>query len=280
MLSSAQLKALFAKHGIAALKRLGQNYLIDANIKDKIIAAVAPSGSDTILEIGPGLGALTEDLAASGAAVYAVEKDRKTVKILGEFLGGRFPNLTVIEADILDFDIAGIGGEGKIKVVGNLPYNITTPIIERLIAGASRIDGAVVMVQREFAARLMARPGSKEYGSLSCFVQYYMQPSYLRTIKPTAFFPPPEVDSSLIRLGMRSRPAVTVSDEKHFFSIIRNAFNQRRKTVLNSLSRESALAVPKDSLAATLRALGIDPSSRPETLSLQQFADIANAVGK
>jgi len=278
MLTPGQLKELFAKYDLAPLKRLGQNYLIDSNIKDKIIREIAPEESDVILEIGPGLGALTIDLAASGAAVYAVEKDRKAVRILQKTAGDRYPNLVLTEGDILEFDLGSINGARKLKVVGNLPYCITTPIIELIIGNASRIGTAVIMVQKEFASRIMAAPGSKDYGSLACFVQYHLRPSYAFTIKRTSFFPAPEVDSSLIRLDVLERPAVKVADEKRFFSIVRSAFNQRRKTILNSLSRELALDMPKSELTALLARVGIDPSARPETLSLQQFADIANAA--
>ncbi len=278
MLTQSQLKTLFTKYDFAPLKRLGQNYLIDANIKDKIIAAAGISRDDVVLEIGPGLGALTFDLAASGATVFAVEKDRKASAILGKLAGQDFPNLKIFHEDILDFDIAAISGGKKITVVGNLPYYITTPIIERIIDNASLIRSALVLVQREFADRLMANAGSKNYSSLSCFVQYHMRPIYLFTIKSSSFYPAPDVDSSLVRLEMLDAPSVKVRDETTLFKVIRSSFNQRRKTIGNSLSRELALNLPKTELSAILKSIHIDPAARPETLSLADFAKISDAV--
>lgn len=277
MLTQCQLQEIFLKYDLAPLKRLGENYLIDANIKDKIIAEAAPSKDDVILEIGPGLGALTVDLAASGARLVAVEKDKKAFAILKKMIGTEFPNLTLFHDDILKFDLKSIGAD-KIKVVSNLPYYITTPIMELLIDNAKLISSALVMVQREVANRLMAAPGTKDYGSLGCFVQYHTKPVYLYTIKRTSFYPVPDVDSSLIRLEILDKPSVDVKDEALFFKVVRSSFNQRRKTILNSLSRELALNMPKDELSAILDRVGIAPSARPETLSLVDFAKIANAV--
>ena len=278
MLTHSQLKEIFLKYDFAPLKRLGENYLIDANIKDKIIAEVAPVKGDTILEIGPGLGALTVDLAASGARVFAVEKDRKVFAVLEKMIGGEFPNLTLFHDDILKFDLKKIDTTNKIKVVSNLPYYITTPIIELLIQNARLINSIFMMAQREVANRLMAAPGSKDYGSLSCFIQYHTKPVYIHTIKRTSFYPVPEVDSSLIRLEVLDEPSVSVEDEALFFKVVRSSFNQRRKTILNSLSRELALNMPKDELSTLLDRVGIAPSARPESLSLNDFASIANAV--
>jgi 16S rRNA (adenine1518-N6/adenine1519-N6)-dimethyltransferase len=278
MLSQSQLKEIFSKHDFAPLKRLGENYLIDANIKDKIIAEAAPSGQDVILEIGSGLGALTIDLASSGARVIAVEKDRKAFAALKALVGDKFPNLTLLHQDILKFDLESIAAGKRLKIVGNLPYYITTPIIELLIENAKLISSILVMVQREFAARLMASPGTKAYSSLSCFVQYYIKPVYSFTVKRESFYPVPDVDSSLIRLEILDKPSVRVKDEALFFKVVRGSFNQRRKTILNSLSRELALNMPKDELSALLGRVGIAPSARPETLSLADFAKIANSV--
>ncbi len=278
MLTQSQLQEIFLKYDLAPLKRLGENYLIDANIKDKIIAEAAPSRHDVILEIGPGLGALTVDLAASGARVVAVEKDKKAFAILKKMIGEEFQNLTLFHDDILKFDLKSISPDKKIKVVSNLPYYITTPIMELLIGNAKLIGSVLVMVQREVANRLMAAPGAKDYSSLSCFVQYHTKPAYLYTIKRTSFYPVPDVDSSLIRLEILDKPSVHVEDEALFFKVVRSSFNQRRKTILNSLSRELALNIPKDELSAILSRVGIVPSARPETLSLADFARIANAV--
>jgi 16S rRNA (adenine1518-N6/adenine1519-N6)-dimethyltransferase len=278
MLTKSQLKRIFSKYSFAPLKRLGENYLIDANIKDKIIGEAAPSKGDTILEIGPGLGALTVDLASSGARVFAVEKDRKAFAVLKDMLGDNFPDLTLIHQDILKFDLKSIAAPGKIKVVSNLPYYITTPIIELLIENAKLISSVLVMVQREVANRLLASPGSKDYSSISCFVQYHAKGVYLYTIKRTSFYPSPEVDSSLIRLEMLGSPSVKVKDETLFFKVVRSSFNQRRKSIINSLSRELALDIPKSELSALLNRVGIEASARPESLSLADFAKIANAV--
>jgi len=278
MLTISQLKEIFSKYGFAPLKRLGENYLVDANIKDKIIGEAAPSEGDVILEIGPGLGALTFDLAASGAAVFAVEKDKKAFAVLKEMAGERFPNLRLFHDDILKFDLKRLGGAKKIKVIGNLPYYITTPIIEFAVENARLIGSAIVLVQREVANRLLAAPGSKDYSSISCFVQYHAKPAYIHTIKPSSFYPSPEVDSSLIKLEFLESPSVEVDDEALFFKVVRSSFNQRRKSIVNSLSRELALDIPKDELSALLDRAGIAPSARPESLSLADFAKIANAV--
>ena len=280
MLTKTALKEIFSRYGFRPLKRYGENYLVDANIKDKIVAAIAPSREDVILEIGPGLGALTEDLAASGARVTAVEKDKKAFAILQELIGGSFANLKLVCGDILSFEPGSVRTGRKIKLAGNLPYYITTPILAFIIDNRHDIDFAVVMVQREVANRVLAAPGSKDYGALSCFVQYYTEGSYLHTVKRTSFYPEPEVDSSIIRLAMRSEPAVQVKDEEMLFRIIRGAFNQRRKSIINSLSRKEALDLPKDRLSDALHAIGIDPARRPETLSLADFAKIADRLSR
>lgn len=278
MLTRTQLKEIFAQHGFAPLKRLGANYLIDGNIKDKIIAEAAAAKGDTVLEIGPGLGALTMDLAASGAEVYAVEIDKKAFALLKEMAADKFPNLKLFHEDILKFDLKKIPAKNNIKMVGNLPYCITTPIVERLIESRHLFSFALIMVQREVANRLMAHPGAKDYSSISCFIQYYTKPHYIYTIKPTAFYPSPDVDSSLIRLDMLDKPPVDVKDEELFFRIIRSSFNQRRKSIINSLSRQAALNIPKDKLSDALKKIGIDPASRPESLGLAEFAKIANSI--
>lgn len=297
MLTRTQLKEIFAEYGFTPLKRLGENYLIDGNIKDKIINEAALAKQDTVLEIGPGLGALTMDLAGSGAKTFAVEKDRKAFDILCQMADDDFPNLKIFNDDILKFNFAPIAPSKKInpvrntnqlkdseaisngvKVIGNLPYYITTPIIERLIENRKRIIFILITLQREVARRLMAGPGSREYGPLSCFVQYYARPVYIHTIKRTSFYPVPDVDSSLIRLDILDRPSVNVSDEALFFRIVRGAFNQRRKSIINSLSREEVLGLSKEELSALLTGIGIDPAIRPESLSLLDFAKIADAV--
>jgi len=277
MLTRSQLKDIFTEYGFRPIKRLGENYLIDGNIRNKILKEADVCARDTVLEIGPGLGALTEGLAESGARVIAVEKDRKAFGALSEMLAGRYSNLTLIHGDILKFDASVIASSGRMKVVGNLPYYITSPIIEYLIENRRRIISALITVQREVANRLMASPGTKDYSSISCYVRYYTKPSYIHTIRRTAFYPEPEVDSSLIKLDILDRPSVEVRDEKMLFRIIRGAFNQRRKSIINSLSREEALSIPKDELSKILKRAGIEPSVRPEVLSLEDFARICEA---
>lgn len=277
MLTKTELKSIFEEYGFSPLKRFGENYLIDRNIKDKIIREAGISKSDTVLEIGPGLGALTMDLSESGAEVFAVEKDPKAFRILNELIFEKYPNLHLFNNDILEFDLKENVNAKKIKVLGNLPYYVTTPIIEYMIQNSSVIDSALIVIQKEVAGRLSAKPGSKDYSSISCFAQYYTKPEYLYTIKRTSFHPVPEVDSSLIRLSMRAEPPVKVKDEELFFRIIRGSFNQRRKSIINSLSREAVLSTAKSDLTEVLKRAGVDPSSRPEDLSLAEFAAIANA---
>ena len=278
MLTKTELKRIFEEYSFAPLKRFGENYLVDRNIKDKIIREAGISGGDTVLEIGPGLGALTIDLAASGASVFAVEKDPKAFRILQDLVLEKYPGLKLFNEDILKFDIGKNVPSKKIKVLGNLPYYITTPIMEYLIEKRHLIDSALVVMQKEVAGRLKALPGTKDYSSLSCFAQYYTKPEYLYTIKRTSFYPVPEVDSSLVRLTVPAEPPVKVRDEELFFRIIRGSFNQRRKSIINSLSREAVLGRPKTGLTGLLGRAGVDPASRPEDLSLQDFASIANAI--
>jgi 16S rRNA (adenine1518-N6/adenine1519-N6)-dimethyltransferase len=278
MLTQTQLKDLFRKHDFSPLKRFGENYLIDGNVKDKIISEALATPGDTILEIGPGFGALTFDLASSGAKVFAVEKDKKAFTILKSIVKDDFPNLEIFNEDILKFDLKTISGGGKIKVIGNLPYYITTPVIEYIIENRDIIEEALIVTQKEVALRLLAPEGSECRGSISCFVQYYTRPEYLYTIKRNSFYPVPDVDSSLLRLKLPDKPALEVKNESVFFKIVRGAFNQRRKSIVNSLSREAVLSLPKTELTNILDKLGIDPTSRPEDLPLSSFASIANSI--
>ena len=277
MLTQNQLKSIFAEHGFAPLKRLGENYLIDVNIKDKIISEVSPSEEDAILEIGPGLGALTFDLAGSGAAVTAVEKDRKAAMILKDMAADKFPNLNIVNGDILEFDLESLARR-KIKVVGNLPYYITTPILEYIIERKAFISKAVIMVQNEVASRLTASAGAEDYGSISCYIQYHAKVERVYTVNRSCFYPAPDVDSAIVKMEIPGSPSVKVADEALLFKIMRGAFNQRRKSIINSLSREAVLNIPKKDLTTILNAAGVDPAARPETLSLADFARIANST--
>lgn len=278
MLTQTQLKAVFQKYNFSPLKRFGENYLIDCNVKDKIITEASVDTGDTILEIGPGFGALTFDLAARSRVVFAVEKDKKAFEILKALVKDGLPKLKVFNEDILEYDLDNAFTGNKIKVVGNLPYYITTPVIEYIIENREIIESALIVMQKEVADRLLASPGSKDRGSISCFVQYYTRPEYLYTINRNSFYPVPDVDSSLLRLNILPKPAHHVRDEPVFFKIVRGAFNQRRKCIINSLSREAVLDIPKEELMRILKGLDIDPASRPEDLPLSSFASIANAV--
>ncbi len=280
MFSKSELKTLFLKRHFRPAKRLGQNFLIDGNIRDKIIRALSLEEGDIVIEIGPGLGALTEGLAEKAGAVFAVEKDRLLYSILKEGVPESRANTRLILGDILDYDIPGLLPAKKIKVVGNLPYYATTPIVAYLIDNREHIESALLTVQKEVAGRFLASPGTKDYGAVTCFVQYHTEPRYLYTIKSGCFYPKPEVDSALISLKMRRSPPVKVSDEKFFFTLIRKAFNQRRKAILNSLTSKAMgeVAASREALVMALERSGINPLARPESLSLRSFAALANTL--
>jgi 16S rRNA (adenine1518-N6/adenine1519-N6)-dimethyltransferase len=252
-------------------KSLGQNFLIDKNIQKKIIRACNLSAEDIILEIGAGRGDLTVQLAPVSGQVYALEIDNNLYPVLDQQLIN-FTNVEVIKADILKFDIKKFLCENKIKqkikVIGNIPYNISSPIIQRLICFRECIDEIFITVQKEFAKRVAASPGSKDYGSFSCFVQYYLEPKLIFDIKRNSFRPAPKVDSCFLALRKRAKPPVLVKDEEAFFELIRKAFNQRRKTLRNSL----AGFLPPEKLDTFFSQTGIDKNVRPEDLSLQEFA--------
>jgi len=280
MLTKSVLLKLFSDHEFTPLKRLGENYLIDGNIKDKIIHAASLTKDDTVLEIGPGFGALTFDIAKKAGRVEAVEVDKKACAILKELAGSDYSNLDIQNCDILKFDLKRFLKVRKIKVIGNLPYYITTPIIEYLICHRIWLESIIIMVQKEVGRRLMAGPGTKDYSSLSCFINYYTKPEYVYTVKRNSFFPVPEVDSCILKLTILRKPPVDVDDEEMLFRIIRGSFNQRRKSIINSISRPAVLDISKDVLSGILMDAGIDPVSRPETLSLAQFAAISNSLRK
>lgn len=250
-------------------KRLGQNFLVDKNIRNKIIAACEIKPSDVVLEIGAGKGELTGLIAGQAGKVYALEIDRDLLVILKDNLKG-YKNIEIINQGILKFnlDIAA----KKIKIIGDIPYYISSPIVEYVIQHRQRINAAFITVQKEFAERLIAEAGSKDYGSLSCFVQYYTRPQRLFLIKKACFSPSPKVDSCLVRLDIRKEPPVKVKDEKQFFKIIRTAFNQRRKTLRNSLKG----LVSTEKLDAFFSGFALDKDRRPEQLSLADFANLAN----
>ncbi len=258
-------------------KSLGQNFLTDKNIQKKIIHACNLRAEDIILEIGAGCGDLTVELARVSGKVYALEIDNRLYPILDKQLIG-LTNGEVIKADILKFDIEKFLLDNKIKkkikVIGNIPYNISSPIIQRLIQYRGCIDVIFITVQKEFAKRVTALPGSKDYGSFSCFVQYYLEPKIIFDIKRNSFRPAPKVDSCFLALRKRLKPRVLVKDEEAFFKLIRAAFNQRRKTLRNSLEGFAA----QEKLGAFFSQTGIDKNVRPEDLSLEEFADLMRVL--
>ncbi len=252
-------------------KSLGQNFLIDKNILRKIIASCGLTPSDVVLEIGAGRGELTRLVAGKVRKVYALEIDRSLCGILEKNLSDN-TNIEIINQDILKFNLEKYLDEAKAKVIGNIPYYISSPILEHLIKFRKRIDTIFLTVQKEFAKRIVAKEDSRDYGSFSCFIQYYTLSESLFFIKNTCFVPPPKVDSCFLRLKVREEPAVRVADEKAFFRIIRSAFNKRRKTLRNSLNG----VLPRHKLDAFFEKYGVDANARPERLSLQDFANLAN----
>ena len=256
-------------------KSLGQNFLTDKNIQKKIICACSLTKEDIVLEIGAGRGDLTAQLAQSAHKVYALEIDQRLFPFLQQALGA-YNNCRIIKTDILKFDINKFLQANKIKqkikVIGNIPYYICSPIIEQLIGYRKDISAAFITVQKEFGRRIQAVPGSKEYGSFSCFTQYYCECKIIFEIKKNSFKPAPNVDSCFLSLKFRQKPPVLVRDEEKFFKLIRTAFNQRRKTLRNSLDG----LVAQDRLKDFLQGAGIDRNVRPEDLSLEQFASLSN----
>ena len=263
---------------LRASKRLGQNFLVDAGIVRGIVGAAELAPGDTVLEIGPGIGTLTQGLAETGARVVAVEIDKKLPRVLAETLKG-YDNVTIVPGDILKLNIPEILGlkEGeRFKVAANLPYYITTPIIMTLLEQRLPIERLVTMVQKEVAVRMTARPGSKDYGALSIAVQYFTEPRIVMDVPPRAFMPAPEVTSAVVACRVRETPAVAPADEKLFFRLIRAAFGQRRKMLLNALT---GAGLTKEMSRAGLSAAGIAENARGEQLSLADFTRLSDAVG-
>ncbi|MEY8356958.1 16S rRNA (adenine(1518)-N(6)/adenine(1519)-N(6))-dimethyltransferase RsmA [Lachnospiraceae bacterium 54-53] len=270
---------IIQKYEFAFQKKFGQNFLIDIHVLDKIIAAAGVTKEDCVLEIGPGIGTMTQYLAESAGHVVAVEIDSNLIPILNETLGS-YDNVTVIHDDILKVDINQIAerynGGRPIKVVANLPYYITTPIIMGLFENMVPIDNITVMVQKEVADRMQVGPGSKDYGALSLAVQYYAEPYIVANVPPNCFMPRPNVGSAVIRLTRHRKPPVDAEDRKLMFRLIRASFNQRRKTLLNGLNNSPELPFSKEQIAEGIRSLGLGPSVRGETLNLEQFAALSN----
>lgn len=272
---------IIQRHGFDFQKKFGQNFLIDPHVLDKIIAAAEITKEDFVLEIGPGIGTMTQYLAEAARAVTAVEIDRNLIPILEETLA-EYDNVTVLNQDVLKTDIAALAQEknkGKpIKVVANLPYYITTPIIMGLFESHVPIDSITVMVQKEVAQRMQAGPGTKDYGALSLAVQYYAEPYIAANVPPNCFIPRPGVGSAVIRLKAYQNPPVQVRDEKLLFALIRASFNQRRKTLQNGLKNSSELSFQKEEIVAALQSCGLPENVRGEALTLEQFAALSDAL--
>lgn len=271
------------KYNFAFQKRFGQNFLIDTHVLEKIIAASQISKEDFVLEIGPGIGTMTQYLAEYAREVAAVEIDNTLIPILKDTLKD-WDNVTVINDDILKVDIRKLALErngGKpIKVVANLPYYITTPIIMGLFENQVPIDSITIMVQKEVADRMQVGPGTKDYGALSLAVQYYAKPEIVANVPPNCFMPRPKVGSAVIRLERYEKPPVEVSNEKLMFRIIRASFNQRRKTLVNGLKNSQELSYSREEIEEVLNECGIPLNIRGEALTLAEFASLANAFDK
>ena len=264
-------------------KKFGQNFLIDTHVLEKIIAAADVTKDDFVLEIGPGIGTMTQYLCEHARAVAAVEIDKILIPILGDTLGA-YDNVEIINQDILKVDIRKLADEKNggrpIKVVANLPYYITTPIIMGLFESHVPIDSITVMVQKEVADRMQVGPGTKDYGALSLAVQYYAAPEIVAIVPPNCFMPRPKVGSAVIRLTRHKEPPVQVEDEKLMFRIIRASFNQRRKTLANGLKNSGELTLSKEVIEESITELGVPVTIRGEALSLAQFAELSNIILK
>lgn len=280
--SPVQLKELLRRHNFYTKKRFGQNFLVDRNIVNKILDASDIHEGDPVLEIGPGVGTVTQALAERGAKVVAVEVDRDLIAILDEILAG-YENASIVNADILSLDLPQFlsdhFGDVPVKVIGNLPYYITSPIVAEVLEAHQRVERLVMMVQREVADRMKASPGTKEFGSMTVFVQFHAQPEVIAHVSRNVFQPPPDVSSAILRLTPMPEPPVDVPSEALFLDVVHCAFGQRRKTLLNSLSDCPALGLNKEQISQVLHTAGIDPTRRAETLSLEEFACIARSLG-
>ena len=276
--------AVLNRYGFSFQKKFGQNFLIDENVVEKIVRDAGVTKDDFVLEIGPGIGTMTQILCENAREVVAVEIDDKLIPILTEDTLSWYDNVTVIHEDILKLDIVKLANErngGKpIKVVANLPYYITTPIIMGLFESHVPLDSITIMVQKEVADRMQVGPGPKDYGALSLAVQYYAKPQILLNVPASCFMPRPNVDSAVIQLTRYEKPPVEVADEHLMFRLIRASFNQRRKTMTNSVGNSPELSVSKEQMAAALEKCGLSATVRGEALTLAQFAELANVLSE
>ena len=270
---------ILQKYQFVFQKKFGQNFLIDTHVLEKIIAAAGVTKDDCVLEIGPGIGTMTQYLAESARHVIAVEIDQNLIPILKDTLSA-YENVTVINKDILKVDIQALAqeynGGRPIKVVANLPYYITTPIIMGLFESNVPIDNITVMVQKEVADRMQVGPGTKDYGALSLAVQYYAEPYIVANVPPNCFMPRPNVGSAVIRLTRHQTPPVIAKDPKLMFALIRASFNQRRKTLQNGLNNSPDISFTKEQIAAAIESLGLPAAVRGEALTLEQFAALSD----
>lgn len=274
---------IIQKYEFMFQKKFGQNFLIDTHVLEKIISSAGVTKEDCVLEIGPGIGTMTQYLAENARQVIAVEIDKNLIPILGETLA-EYDNVTIINEDILKVDIKGIAeqyNDGRpIKVVANLPYYITTPIIMGLFESGVPIDNITVMVQKEVADRMQEGPGSKDYGALSLAVQYYAEPEIVANVPPNCFIPRPNVGSAVIRLTRHKEMPVQVNDADHMFRIIRASFNQRRKTLQNGLNNSPEIPYSKEKILAAIERMGLPATVRGEALTLEQFAELSDILGE
>ncbi|USG68299.1 16S rRNA (adenine(1518)-N(6)/adenine(1519)-N(6))-dimethyltransferase RsmA [Brevibacillus ruminantium] len=273
-------KEVLEKYGFSFKKSLGQNFLIDTNILHNIVDAADLDQSKAVVEVGPGIGALTEQLCRAAGRVVAIEIDQRLLPILGDTLAP-YDNVEVVHGDVLELDLKALfrdklAGYEKASVVANLPYYVTTPILMKLLEERLPLENIVVMIQKEVAERIAARPGTKDYGSLSVAAQFYAETEVAMIVPASVFIPRPNVDSAVIRLKIRDRPPVEVEDEDLFFRVVRACFAQRRKTLLNNLMNGLFDKARKDEVIQMLNDLEIDPVRRGETLSIEEFARLAN----
>jgi 16S rRNA (adenine1518-N6/adenine1519-N6)-dimethyltransferase len=275
---------LLKKHHLVLKKSLGQNFLVDPNILQKIVGSAHLDACKGVLEIGPGIGALTQQLSKIAGKVTAIEIDQRLLPLLEETLAP-YPHASVIHGDILKVELQALFQEhfseySQVSVVANLPYYITTPIIMRLLEEKLPLEYIVVMIQKEVASRMSASPGGKEYGSLSIAVQYYCEPEVVTIVPRTVFIPQPNVDSAVMRLKVRSKPAVQVDDEAFFFDVVQASFVQRRKTIYNNLAVRYFTKETKGQLESILQEAGIEPARRGETLSMEEYARLSRCLSQ
>ena len=273
--------SVLKKYDIHFQKKYGQNFLIDAHVMNKIIKTAAVTKEDLVIEIGPGIGTMTQFLCEAARQVIAIEIDKALIPVLSDTLSG-YDNVKVIEGDVLKQDIGAIAGkynEGKpVKIVANLPYYITTPIIMGIFEKNVPVESITVMVQKEVAERMQAGPGTKAYGALSLAVQYYSKPYLAANVPENCFMPRPNVASAVITLDCYGEPVVKADNVKLMFSLIRASFQQRRKTLINGISNSSEVDIPKEKVIRALDTMGLNPSVRGETLTLEQFATLSNML--